>query len=135
MLLLVGAGLLIRSFSRLLDVSPGFQTQHLLTMELSLPEKAYPDGAPVQKFYTQLMASVKAVPGIQAAGAVSQMPLDGFLFFRLGLLRRHFDSRFPETAGGGQSSVHGNRPTRGHTRIFSSHADSARPRTAADRCG
>jgi putative ABC transport system permease protein len=74
-LLLAGAGLLIRSFSRLLDVSPGFQTQHLLTMELSLPEKAYPDGAPVQKFFAQLMAGVKTVPGVQAAGAVSQMPL------------------------------------------------------------
>jgi putative ABC transport system permease protein len=85
-LLLVGAGLLIRSFGRLLDVSPGFQTQHLLTMELSLPEKDYPDGAPVQKFYTQLMSTVKTVPGIQAAGAVSQMPLadsysSGSVFF------------------------------------------------------
>jgi putative ABC transport system permease protein len=74
-LLLVGAGLLLRSFSRLLDVSPGFQTQHLLTMELSLPEKAYPDGEPVQKFFTELMTKVKAVPGIQSEGAVSQMPL------------------------------------------------------------
>jgi predicted permease len=85
-LLLVGAGLLIRSFSRLLEVSPGFQTQHLLTMELSLPEKAYPDGAPVQKFYRQLMASVKTVPGVQSVGAVSQMPLtdsytSGSVFF------------------------------------------------------
>jgi predicted permease len=75
LLLLVGAGLLIRSFSHLLGVSPGFQTQHLLTMELSLPEKTYPDGAPVQKFFTELMTRVKAVPGIQSAGAVSQMPL------------------------------------------------------------
>ncbi|MGH9774544.1 MAG: ABC transporter permease [Candidatus Acidiferrales bacterium] len=74
-LLLAGAGLLIRSFSRLLGVSPGFQAQHLLTMELSLPEKIYPDGAPVQNFYKQLMARVAAVPGIQSAGAVSQMPL------------------------------------------------------------
>jgi predicted permease len=85
-LLLVGAGLLIRSFSRLLEVSPGFQTQNLLTMELSLPEKTYPDGAPVQNFYTQLMARVNSVPGIQAAGAVSQMPLadsygSGSVFF------------------------------------------------------
>jgi predicted permease len=86
-LLLVGAGLLIRSFSRLLDVSPGFQTQHLLTMELSLPEKAYPDGVPVQTFFTQLMTRVSAVPGIQSAGAVSQMPLSdsyssGSVFFQ-----------------------------------------------------
>jgi predicted permease len=85
-LLLVGAGLLIRSFSRLLDVSPGFQTQHLLTMELSLPEKTYPDGAPVQNFYTQLVTSLKTVPGVQTAGAVSQMPLgdsysSGSVFF------------------------------------------------------
>jgi len=85
-LLLVGAGLLIRSFNRLVDVSPGFQTQHLLTMELTLPEKTYPDGAPVQNFYRQLVASVKTVPGIQAAGAVSQMPLtdsytSGSVFF------------------------------------------------------
>jgi len=85
-LLLVGAGLLMRSFSRLLEVSPGFQTQHLLTMELSLPEKTYPDGAPVQKFFTELMARVKTVPGIEAAGAVSQLPLtdsytSGSVFF------------------------------------------------------
>jgi putative ABC transport system permease protein len=85
-LLLVGAGLLIRSFSHLLDVSPGFLTQHLLTMELTLPEKTYPDGAPVQNFYAQLVAKVKTVPGIQAAGAVSQMPLtdsytSGSVFF------------------------------------------------------
>jgi predicted permease len=85
-LLLVGAGLLIRSFSRLLDVSPGFQTQHLLTMELSLPEKTYPDGVPVQNFFTQLMTRMNAIPGIQSAGAVSQMPLSdsyssGSVFF------------------------------------------------------
>jgi predicted permease len=76
-LLLVGAGLLIRSFGRLLEVSPGFQTQHVLTMQLSLPEKMYPDGAPVQNFYKQLMVRVNALPGIEAAGAVSQMPLTG----------------------------------------------------------
>ncbi|MFI5094559.1 MAG: ABC transporter permease [Candidatus Acidiferrum sp.] len=85
-LLLVGAGLLIRSFSRLLEASPGFQSQHLLTMELSLPEKTYPDGVPVQTFFTQLMTKVKTVPGVQSAGAVSQMPLSdsytsGSVFF------------------------------------------------------
>ena len=86
MVLLVAAGLLIRSFSHLLDVSPGFQTQRLLTMEISLPEKAYPDGAPVGSFYKQLVARVKALPGIQSAAAVSQMPLtssniSGSVFF------------------------------------------------------
>jgi len=86
-LLLVGAGLLIRSFSRLLEVSPGFQTQHLLTMQISLPDKIYPDGPPVQKFFTQLMDRVTAVPGVQSAGAVSELPLtesytSGSVFFQ-----------------------------------------------------
>jgi predicted permease len=85
-LLLVGAGLLIRSFGRLLEVSPGFQTQHLLTMELSLPEKAYPDAQKKQNFFTRLMDSVKEIPGVQSAGAVSEMPLtesytSGSVFF------------------------------------------------------
>ena len=85
-LLLAGAGLLIRSFSRLVDVSPGFQTQHLLTAELSLPEKTYPDGPPVQKFLRELIANLKTVPGIQSVGAASEMPLtdsynSGSVFF------------------------------------------------------
>jgi len=74
-LLLVGAGLLIRSFRHLLEVSPGFHTDHLLTLEVSLPEKAYPDGAPVEEFYKQLLDRVKAIPGVQAAGAISELPL------------------------------------------------------------
>jgi putative ABC transport system permease protein len=86
-LLLAGAGLLIRSFTRLLAVSPGFQTQHLLTMELSLPAKTYPDGPPVQKFFTELMASLKTLPGVQSVGAISEMPLadsysSGSVFFQ-----------------------------------------------------
>ena len=44
-------------------------------MELALPEMAYADGAPVQAFFTQLMAALGAIPGVQSAGAVSQMPL------------------------------------------------------------
>jgi putative ABC transport system permease protein len=90
-LLLAGAGLLIRSFSRLLAVSPGFRTQHLLTLELALPTKAYPDGAPVQNFFSQLMARLNTVPGVQSAGAISQMPFtdsynSGSVFFKDGSL-------------------------------------------------
>jgi predicted permease len=75
LLLLAGAGLLIRSFSRLLEVSPGFQTTHLLTTQLSLPEKLYADGQPVQLFYSQLMTRLGAIPGVVSVGAVSEMPL------------------------------------------------------------
>ena len=54
---------------------PRLPDAHLLTMEISLPEKPYPDGAPVQAFFKQLTERVSAIPGVQAAGAVSQMPL------------------------------------------------------------
>ncbi|HMD06825.1 MAG TPA: ABC transporter permease [Candidatus Acidoferrum sp.] len=74
-LLLVGAGLLIRSFQHLLVVSPGFEPQHLLSMRVSLPAKVYPDGTPVQTFYQKLLNRVKTVPGVQAAGAISELPL------------------------------------------------------------
>jgi predicted permease len=67
--------LLIRSFRQLLEVNPGFQTSRLLTMELSLPQGPYPDGFPVQSFYKQLLDRVRAIPGVQSAGAVSEMPL------------------------------------------------------------
>jgi putative ABC transport system permease protein len=74
-LLVVGAGLLIRSFQHLLEVNPGFQPQHLLSMKLSPPTKAYPDGAPIHAFYQQVLDRVRQIPGVQAAGAVSQLPM------------------------------------------------------------
>ena len=74
-LLLVGAGLLVRSFRHLLEVSPGFQAEHLLSMQLSLPVKAYPSGAPVRNFYEQLVSRIRAIPSVQEAGAVSELPL------------------------------------------------------------
>lgn len=66
---------MIRSFQHLLEVSPGFQPQHLLSMRLSPPAKTYPDGAPLNTFYQELLNRVKAVPGVQVAGAVSELPL------------------------------------------------------------
>jgi len=74
--LLIGAGLLIRSFSRLEDVNPGFWKDHVLTMQLSLPEARYP-GLKVGQFYQQLVDRVKALPGVQAAGVSQFLPLSG----------------------------------------------------------
>jgi putative ABC transport system permease protein len=74
-LLLVGAGLLIRSFQHLLEVNPGFEPRHLLSMKLSPPAQAYPVGTPLQTFYQRVLDRVKTIPGVQAAGAISELPM------------------------------------------------------------
>lgn len=74
MILLIGAGLLIRSFVGLLQVDPGFETTNILTIPLELPKYAYPEAAQQAAFYTQLMERVKALPGVVAVGATSELP-------------------------------------------------------------
>jgi putative ABC transport system permease protein len=76
-MLLAGAGLLIRSFSRLASVDPGFQVQSALTFELSLPESRYETEEHQIAFFDQLMPKLQTIPGVQAAGAVISLPLSG----------------------------------------------------------
>jgi putative ABC transport system permease protein len=76
LVLLAGAGLLLRSFEKLLDVDPGFAAQRVLTMEFFLPSASHPDGAPVANYFTRLLAEVRAVPGVASAGAASSLMLD-----------------------------------------------------------
>jgi putative ABC transport system permease protein len=75
--LLAGAGLLIRSFSRLASVDPGFNVQPALTFELSLPETRYAEEAQQVAFFDQLLPRLKAIPGVKTAGAVISLPLSG----------------------------------------------------------
>ena len=75
--LLIGAGLLVRSFSRLQMRSFGFQTERVLTASLSLPPNRYPGLAQNAAFLRELLASVKALPGVEAAGVVNALPLTG----------------------------------------------------------
>lgn len=77
LILLIGAGLMVKSFARLLQVNPGFQTQNVLTMRVSLPSLKYKEQPAVQAFYQQITEKVKNLPGVQSVGAVSTLPLSG----------------------------------------------------------
>jgi len=75
MVLLVCAGLMIRSFYRLLQVDPGFNYDHLLTFNISLPPKKYPEEAQKINFYEQLAERLRMLPGVQTVGVSSGLPL------------------------------------------------------------
>jgi putative ABC transport system permease protein len=79
-MLLVGAGLLIKSFMRLRDVSPGFTPDNVLTMRVSLPSAKYPEGEPRVQLLRQTLESLKTLPGIRSSGAVLSLPLGGDTF-------------------------------------------------------
>lgn len=74
LVLLIGAGLLIRSFVGLLVVDPGFETKNILTVPMGLPEYAYPEATRQAEFYTQVMERIRALPGVTAVGATSDLP-------------------------------------------------------------
>lgn len=75
--LLIGAGLLIKSFRQLSQIDPGFNRQNLLTMQLTLPSLGYPKDSQVSAFYKQLLDQLKIVPGVQSIGAIDALPLSG----------------------------------------------------------
>jgi putative ABC transport system permease protein len=73
-ILLVAAGLLIRSFSRLQSVSPGFSPSHLLTMQVPLPPAQYVKASQVTSFYQGLLDDIESTPGVEAAGITMSLP-------------------------------------------------------------
>jgi predicted permease len=75
--LLVGAGLLIRSFIALQQVRPGFDPSDLLTFQVSFPSNTYPKGADRRTFLKTLEARLLAIPGVKSVGEISQLPLTG----------------------------------------------------------
>src|ERR1041385_2617297 len=64
--LLVGAGLLIKSFLKLVRVDPGFQTEHIVTFDVSLPDKKYPFDRHLRAFATQVEQGLESLPGTQS---------------------------------------------------------------------
>jgi len=73
-MLLVGAGLMLKSFQKLTDISPGFNTENLLTMSLGLQVARYPDSARQVAFFDQVLQRVRTLPGVIAAGAATSLP-------------------------------------------------------------
>jgi predicted permease len=77
LLLVAGAGLLLRSFAQILKVDPGFRPEGVLTLRVALPDAVYSKPEQVRGFYSELLERVQRVPGVQFVGAVSGPPLSG----------------------------------------------------------
>lgn len=77
LILLVCAGLLIQSFARLGRVSPGVQTERLLTARIQLPSVAYPKNENIIAFFDQFLPRIRALPGVESASTIVPLPLSG----------------------------------------------------------
>jgi putative ABC transport system permease protein len=77
LVLLVGAGLLLKSFNRLQSVDPGFNANNLLTMRVTLPFAKYQEDSKRIDFFKKALEQVRAIPGVEAAGAINSPPFTG----------------------------------------------------------
>jgi predicted permease len=77
LILLVGSGLMVRSFQQLRSVDPGFDPQGVMTFRLSPPPSKYPGGDATAQFYDQLIERLEAIPGATSAGGITNLPLTG----------------------------------------------------------
>ncbi len=75
--LLVCAGLLIKSYGRLQDVNPGFSTENVLTVQVALPASRYPDDAARIGFWTRVLDKARALPGVTSSGLTTNVPFNG----------------------------------------------------------
>jgi putative ABC transport system permease protein len=75
--LLVGAGLLVQSFARLLRVNPGFKPQQLLTLRIGLPDSLYAKAEDIARFHDRLLNGLVGVPGVSAYSTVTPLPMSG----------------------------------------------------------
>jgi putative ABC transport system permease protein len=76
-MLLIAAGLLLASFRRVLEVDPGFRTDHVLTGNVNLPTSRYKDDAALRTFMSRAIERIRGLPGVVNAGATSTIPFGG----------------------------------------------------------
>ena len=93
MMLLIGSGLLLRSFSRLQEVSPGFRPDHLLVADLPLSQNAYAKPEQRFQFFDRVIDRASALPGVRSVGAASFLPVSG----GGGLINFNIEGRPPKT--------------------------------------
>ena len=74
--LLIGAGLMIRSVMRIREVQPGLQPQNLLTAKVSLPREKYKDTESANRFYEQVLERLNNLPGVESAALISHLPIE-----------------------------------------------------------
>jgi putative ABC transport system permease protein len=101
LVLLVGAGLLLRSLGRILDVDPGFNPESVLTLRLSLPDSRYEKPEQVAGFDERLLPRVASLPGVRVASAVSPLPFSGSVW-----VTGFFRKDRPEPRPGEKQSAH-----------------------------
>jgi putative ABC transport system permease protein len=77
LVLLVGAGLFIKSLNRLRSVDPGFNANNLLTMRVTLPLRKYDTDSKIMDFFNRAVEQLRALPGVEAAGAINTLPFAG----------------------------------------------------------
>jgi putative ABC transport system permease protein len=76
--LLIGAGLLIRSFATLLEVDPGFRSEHVVSFDVSLPSVKYPYDRDIRRFANDVQGNLSSVPGVQSVAAAFARPMAGY---------------------------------------------------------
>jgi len=84
-ILLVGAGLLVRSFVNLMEVNPGYRSDSRLTMRVSLSDQRYQQRSQREAFYREALQRISTLPGVESVGAINHLPLNDFQI--LGWLR------------------------------------------------
>jgi putative ABC transport system permease protein len=94
-MLLVGAGLLLRSFTQLIAVDPGFRAEGVLTLPLTLPAASYEGEAGLRDGFDRVLEGLAAIPGVMAVGGASSLPMDG----RSAVLSFEIEGRPPSPPG------------------------------------
>jgi putative ABC transport system permease protein len=135
LVLLVGAGLEVRSFARLMQVDPGFDPDNVLTLGVSLPDTKYPEAPQRSAFFQQVLEKMTALPGVRNAALVSTVPFGGNdLIYSVAVEGRTLPPGAPEPSANWYAVSPGYFQTlriplvKG--RGFTAHDDAAAPRVA-----